>query len=46
MVFTQPLRMQIEFREEIARFESEGLLLHAPFAQHATQQDVFAQMLC
>jgi len=44
MVFTPPLRMQIEFREEIARFESEELLLHAPFVQHATPQDAFVQM--
>jgi hypothetical protein len=46
MVFTQPLRMQIEFREEIAPFESEELLLHAPFMQHATPADAFAQLLC
>ncbi|MCW2064796.1 UNVERIFIED_ORG: hypothetical protein M2420_000115 [Stenotrophomonas maltophilia] len=46
MVFTPSLRMQIEIREEIARFESEELLLHAPFVQHATPQDAFVQMLC
>ncbi len=46
MVFTLPLRMQIEIREEIARFESEELLLHAPFVQHATPRDAFAQPLC
>lgn len=46
MVFTLPLRMQIEFREEIAEFESEDLLLHALLVQHATLQDAFAQMLC
>lgn len=46
MVFTLPLRMQIEIREEIARFESEELLLHAPFVQRATPQDAFVQMLC
>jgi len=46
MVFTLPLRMQIEIREEIAGFESEDLLLHAPFVQHATPQDAFVQMLC
>lgn len=46
MVFTQPLRMQIEIREEIARFESEKLLLHAPFVQHATPADAFVQLLC
>jgi len=38
--------MQIEIREEIAEFESEDLLLHAPFVQHATPQDAFVQMLC
>ncbi|WP_165835687.1 hypothetical protein [Stenotrophomonas sp. SPM] len=46
MVFTLPLRMQIEIREEIAEFESEDLLLHASFVQHATPSDAFAQMLC
>lgn len=46
MVFTRSLRMQIEIREEILRFESEELLLHAPFVQHATPQDAFVQMLC
>ena len=46
MVFTLPLRMQIQIREEIAEFESEYLLLHAPVVQHATPQDAFVQMLC
>jgi hypothetical protein len=46
MVFTLPLRMQIEFREEIAEFESEELLLHAPSVQHATPSDAFAQPHC
>lgn len=45
MVFTPSLRMQIKIREEIAEFESEYLLLHAPFVQHATPQDAFVQML-
>jgi hypothetical protein len=38
--------MQIEIREEIAGFESEELLLHAPFVQRATPQDAFAQSPC
>jgi len=38
--------MQIEIREEIAGFESEELLLHAPVVQHATPRDAFAQMPC
>jgi len=38
--------MQTEIREEIAEFESEDLLLHAPFVQHATPLDAFAQPLC
>jgi len=46
MVFTPSLRMQIEILEEIVRFESEDLLLHAHFVQHATPQDAFVQMLC
>jgi hypothetical protein len=46
MVFTLPLRMQIEIREEVAKFESEDLLLHAAFVQHATPSDAFAQLLC
>jgi len=46
MVFTQSLRMQIEMREEIAEFESEDLLLHAPFVRHATRTDAFARRLC
>jgi len=46
MVFTPSLQMQIEIREEIAEFESEDLLLHASFVQHATPSDAFAQMLC
>ncbi|WP_447944980.1 hypothetical protein [Stenotrophomonas indicatrix] len=46
MVFTLPLRMQIEIREEIVEFESEDPLLHAAFVQHATSQDAFVQMLC
>lgn len=46
MVFTLPLRMQIEIREEVAEFESEELLLHAEFVQHATPEDAFVQMLC
>ena len=46
MVFTRSLRMQIEIREEIAEFESEELLLHAPSVQHATLADAFAQLLC
>jgi len=44
MVFTPSLRMQIEIREEIAESESEILLLHALFVQHATSQDAFVQM--
>jgi len=46
MVFTPSLQMQIKIREEIAEFESEYLLLHAPFVQHATPQDAFAQVRC
>lgn len=46
MVFTLSLRMQIEVPEEIAEFESEESLLHAPFVQHATPEDAFVQMLC
>ncbi|HHA2820791.1 TPA: hypothetical protein ACOFCQ_003381 [Stenotrophomonas maltophilia] len=46
MVFTLPLRMQIEIREEIAESESEELLLHAPFVQHATPADAFVPLLC
>lgn len=46
MVFTQPLRIPIEIREGIAEFESEELLLHAPFVQRATPPDAFAQLLC
>jgi len=46
MVFAPSLRMQMEIREEIARFESEELLLHAPFVLRATPQDAFVQMLC
>jgi hypothetical protein len=38
--------MPIEIREEIAGFESEDLLLHAHFVQHAAPQDAFVQMLC
>jgi len=45
MVFTLSLRMPIEISEEIVRFESEELLLHAPFVQHATPSDPFVQML-
>lgn len=39
MVLTPPLRMPIEIREGIAESESEELLLHAPFVQHATPAD-------
>jgi len=46
MVFTPSLRMQIEIREEFAEFESEDRLLHAPFVQHATPSDAFAQPHC
>lgn len=46
MVFTQPLRMPIEIREGIVESESEELLLHAPFVQHATPVDAFAQPPC
>ncbi len=46
MLFTLPLRMQIEIREEIVEFESEEPLLHAPSVQHATPQDAIAQMHC
>lgn len=46
MVFTPPLRMPIDIREGIAEFESEELLWHAPFVQHATPEDAFAQLLC
>jgi hypothetical protein len=38
--------MQIEIREEIAGFESEQPLLHAPFVQHATPQDAFVLLFC
>ena len=46
MVFTPPLRMPIEIREEIAEFESEELLWHAPFVQHAAPSDVLVHLLC
>lgn len=46
MVFTPPLRMPIEIREEIAESESEELLLHVAFVRHATPQDAFAQLIC
>lgn len=45
MVFTQPLRMPIEMREGIAESESEELLWHAPFVQHATPADAFVPLL-
>jgi hypothetical protein len=45
MVFTPPLRMPIEIREGIAESESEELLLHAPFVQHATRRRIRAAAL-
>ncbi|MNN31483.1 hypothetical protein D3C81_1451720 [compost metagenome] len=46
MVFTLELRMPIEIREGIVESESEELLLHAPFVQHAAPVDAFAQLPC